>query len=232
MITQTLTTSFKKELLEGIHNFATDTFKLALYTSSASIGADTTVYSTTGEVLPSNAFILSSSGTYNINYYLTSGWEFLLYYPGATAPPVSAGQIIMGDYIPAGTTVVSVAPYDPVEDGYFVTMSNANTNAVDTNLPETVSFYDIGIYNGYYAGGNTLTVVGPSSDGTTAYVSFNNTTWANNSSFTALGGLIYNSSKSNKSVAVLNFGNTKTALGTFTVQFPAATASTAIIRIS
>lgn len=50
-ITQTQTTSFKRELYEGVHNFLVDTFKIALYTSSANLGHDTTVYTTAGEVV-------------------------------------------------------------------------------------------------------------------------------------------------------------------------------------
>ena len=49
-ITQTVCTSFKKELLEGIHIFGTHTFNIALYTSAATLNADTTVYSTDNEV--------------------------------------------------------------------------------------------------------------------------------------------------------------------------------------
>ena len=49
-ITQTQTTSFKAELYEAIHDFTTDVFKIALYTSSADLGPNTTVYTTTGEV--------------------------------------------------------------------------------------------------------------------------------------------------------------------------------------
>lgn len=49
-IIQTQTTSFKKELYEAIHNFTTDVFKIALYTDSAVLGPDTTVYTTVGEV--------------------------------------------------------------------------------------------------------------------------------------------------------------------------------------
>jgi hypothetical protein len=45
------TTSFKQELYEGVHDFLTDTFNIALYTNSASLSADTTVYTTTGEVV-------------------------------------------------------------------------------------------------------------------------------------------------------------------------------------
>lgn len=49
-ISQVLCTSFKKELLEGTHNFGSHTFKIALYTSAATLNADTTVYSTDNEV--------------------------------------------------------------------------------------------------------------------------------------------------------------------------------------
>ena len=84
---------------------------------------------------------------------------------------------------------------------------------------------------GYTAGGNTLTVsTTPTSSSTIAYVSFSNTSWS--SALTARGALIYNSSKSNKAVAVLDFGADKTSTSTFTVTFPAADATSAIVRIS
>jgi hypothetical protein len=143
-ISQTTTTSFRVQLLQAVHNFDSDTFKIALYTGSADIGPNTTAYTTSGE----------ASGT------------------------------------------------------------------------------------GYTAGGNTLTVSTTPTSGTnsygvvTAYISFTNTEWTS-ASFTARGALIYNSSKSNKSVAVLDFGGDKTVTaGTFTVQFPAADANSAIVRIS
>ena len=56
-ISSTLTTSFKKELLEAVHNFKNsggDTFKLALYTSSATLGATTTAFTTTGQASGTN----------------------------------------------------------------------------------------------------------------------------------------------------------------------------------
>ena len=56
-ITSTLTTSFKQELLEAVHNFKNsggDTFKLALYTSSATLGATTTAFTTTGQASGTN----------------------------------------------------------------------------------------------------------------------------------------------------------------------------------
>jgi hypothetical protein len=87
---------------------------------------------------------------------------------------------------------------------------------------------------GYSAGGNTLVISqAPIVDATTgvAYWSFANTTWPA-SSFTARGALIYNSSKGNKAVAVLDFGADKTSRNsTFTVQFPVVAANTAILRI-
>jgi len=85
---------------------------------------------------------------------------------------------------------------------------------------------------GYTAGGNTLAGATVSLSGTTAFVDFSDTSWAT-ATITARGALIYNSSKSNKAVAVLDFGSDKTSTaGTFTVQFPANTASDAVVRIA
>jgi|TARA_R100000315_G_scaffold50687_1_gene24689 VCBS repeat-containing protein len=85
---------------------------------------------------------------------------------------------------------------------------------------------------GYTAGGNTLTRVDPSSSGTTAITDFADTTWSS-ATITARGALIYNNSDSNKAVAVLDFGADKISSGgDFTIQFPAADASNAIIRIA
>jgi len=134
---QTLTTSFKQDILLGVHDLDTDTLKIALYLATADLGAATTVYTTTGE---------------------TSG-------------------------------------------------------------------------PGYTAGGNTLTGVTVLTSGTTAYVDFANAVW-DPASFTARGALIYNASKSNKAIAVLDFGSDKTTTTTFTVQMPANTASSALIRIA
>lgn len=56
MITQCICNSFRQEVFEGVHNFASvggDVFKIALYTNSAQLGATTTVYSSTGEVVAS-----------------------------------------------------------------------------------------------------------------------------------------------------------------------------------
>ena len=134
---QTLTTSFKQDILLGVHDLETDTIKMALFLATANLGADTTVYTTAGE----------TSGT------------------------------------------------------------------------------------GYTAGGKTLTGVTVLTADTTAYVDFADPSW-DPAAFTARGALIYNASKSNKAIAVLDFGSDKTATTVFTVQMPANTATSALIRIS
>lgn len=84
----------------------------------------------------------------------------------------------------------------------------------------------------YTAGGNTLTSVTPTSSGTTAYTDFADTTWSN-ATITANGALIYNNSQSDKAVCVLAFGGDKTSTnGDFTIVFPTADATNAIIRIT
>lgn len=134
-IYQTITESFKKELFEGVHDFSTDAIQIALYTSSASIDASTTTYTTAGE---------------------TSG-------------------------------------------------------------------------AGYVAGGAVLVVVGVFLSNGVAFVDFENVSWPG-SNFSCRGALIYNSSKANKSIAVLDFGSDKTASGNFEVQFPAGNSTSAILR--
>ena len=85
---------------------------------------------------------------------------------------------------------------------------------------------------GYSAGGGTLTRVDPTSSGTTAFTDFADETFST-ATITANGALIYNSSASDKAVIVLAFGGDKTSTaGDFTIQFPTADASNAIIRIA
>ena len=138
-ISQAMCSSFKSELLGGIHDLDTDVIKIALYTSAATLGASTTTYSATNEV--------------------------------------------------------------------------ANGN-------------------GYTTGGNTLTSPVISLDGTTGIVDFADSTWSA-ATITARGALIYNSSKANRAIAVLDFGSDKTSSSAdFTVVMPAAAAATALIRIA
>jgi hypothetical protein len=86
---------------------------------------------------------------------------------------------------------------------------------------------------GYTAGGQTLSNVSIQSSSNTVYVSFDNVVW-NPAQFTTRGALVYNSTKSNASIAVLDFGSDKiqTANNTFTVTLPPDTPSSALIRIT
>ena len=102
---------------------------------------------------------------------------------------------------------------------------NENTTAYSTTDEITGT--------GYTAGGQALSnvTVNSTSNGI-VYVSFSNPTW-NPAQFTARGALIYNTTRSNASIAVLDFGSDKTQAGnnTFTVTLPPDTASSALIRI-
>jgi hypothetical protein len=89
---------------------------------------------------------------------------------------------------------------------------------------------------GYTAGGNTLTRIDPTSTGTTAFTDFADTTWAT-STITARGGMIYNDTiitpVADASVAIIDFGSDKvSSAGDFTIVFPTADATNAIIRIA
>ena len=84
----------------------------------------------------------------------------------------------------------------------------------------------------YTSGGATLTSVTPTSSSTTAICDFADVSFSS-ASFTANGALIYNSSASNVAVCAIAFGSDKTATnGTFTIQFPTADATNAIIRLA
>ena len=113
---------------------------------------------------------------------------------------------------------------------YKIALYNGNADLSASTLTYTTTNEITG--TGYTAGGKTLTPIVPAYDlsNNTAYVSFNNVTWSP-ASFTTSGALIYNST-TNAAVCVLNFGSTKTATNTFTITFPAATSTTAVIRIS
>jgi hypothetical protein len=84
----------------------------------------------------------------------------------------------------------------------------------------------------YTTGGGVLTKVSPTVDGTTAITDFADLSFTT-ATITARGAMIYNNTQANKAVAVLDFGGDKTSTtGTFTIQFPAADATNAIIRIA
>jgi hypothetical protein len=99
--------------------------------------------------------------------------------------------------------------------------------------PATLAYTTVGETSGvgYTATGLVLTGVVVTRTGGIAYVSFDNPTW-NAATFTTRGALIYNSSKSNRSVGVLNFGLDQTVLSQqFQIQFPPDNAENALIRI-
>jgi len=107
--------------------------------------------------------------------------------------------------------------------------TSASSIGPDTTVYSTA---DEVVGTGYVAGGNTLTGVTVLLSGTTAYVDFADSTWAA-SAITARGALLYNSSKSNKAVAVLDFGADKTSSNTpFVIQMPTNIATTALLRIA
>ena len=126
-----------------------------------------------------------------------------------------------------GTTVARAGT---TADTMYMALYTSSATLDDTTTAYTATNEVSG--TGYSAGGQALTTVAPTSSGTTAYLDFDDETWTS-SNITARGALIYNSTQSNKSVAVLDFGSDKTSTaGDFTVVFPTADASNAIIRIA
>lgn len=122
--------------------------------------------------------------------------------------------------------------------GTYVPLTDTMKIALYTNaatLDATTTAYTTSgevVGAGYTAGGNTLTGNAISFSGTTAWITFNDSSWTT-ATITARGALIYDSTRSNAAIAVLDFGSDKTSTtGTFTVQMPTAAASTALIRIA
>jgi len=130
------------------------------------------------------------------------------------------------------TTSFKEELYEGIHDLLTDTLKMALYTAnADLNAATTVYTTDQEVSGtGYTAGGTTVTNVTVQSSGTTAYVNFDNVQWPG-ASFTTRGALLYNASKANRSIAVINFGSDKiVANGTFTVTMPANTATTALIR--
>lgn len=126
-----------------------------------------------------------------------------------------------------GTTVVRAAT---TPDVFKIALYTSSATLGASTTVYSTSNEVVG--TGYTAGGNTLTTIAPTSSGTTAFLDFNDTTWST-STITANGALIYNSTQANRAVAVLAFGSDKTSTaGDFTIVFPTADASNAIIRIA
>jgi hypothetical protein len=114
---------------------------------------------------------------------------------------------------------------------YYIALYNANANLDQTTTAYTTTNEVTG--TGYTAGGKLLTItVTPTIDNqyNTAYISFANAVWSP-ATFTARGALVYNYT-TKAACFVLNFGSDKTCSSSFTVQFPAATNTSAILSIS
>lgn len=125
---------------------------------------------------------------------------------------------ILGGVQDLDTDVIKIALYTSAASLDATTTAYSTSNEV--------------VGTGYTAGGNTLASPTISTSGTTAYVDFADSSWTT-ATITARGALIYNSSKANRAVAVLDFGSDKTSTaGTFTVQMPANNATDALIRIA
>ena len=117
--------------------------------------------------------------------------------------------------------------------------TTAYTAPADATADPTNTYEVTTTSSGYTGGGNTLSAsADPVLSGDTACVKFADTTWGSSASFTARGCLIYNTTSitgftTNRSVCAINFGSDKTVTnGTFTIQFPTADASNAIIRLA
>jgi hypothetical protein len=113
----------------------------------------------------------------------------------------------------------------PTTDVYKIALYD-NAAAFDASTTAYTTDNEV-VASGYTAGGEVLTPT-VSYDGTTSFLSFANVTWT--SALTARGALIYKVGGS--SICVLDFGANKTSTTTFTVEFPAASSTTAIIRLA
>jgi hypothetical protein len=131
------------------------------------------------------------------------------------------------------TTSFKAELYQGIHDLTTDTLKLALYTA-DANLDASTTVYTSAneiTGTGYSAGGNVVTGAAINSSGYTAWVTFNNVLWVP-AAFTTRCALLYNASKANRSIAVLDFGSDKTCTNTFTVTMPGNTATTALLRSS
>lgn len=130
------------------------------------------------------------------------------------------------------TTSFKAELYQGVHDLLTDTLKVALYNGF-ANLNESTTVYantnELPTASGYVQDNKVVTGVTVQQSGFVAYVNFNNIVW-DPASFTARCALIYNASKSNKSIAVLDFGSDKSSSPTFTIQMPLNSSTTALIR--
>jgi hypothetical protein len=140
-----------------------------------------------------------------------------------------------GNFMPTSFKVQLLNGLQNFSANTFKIALYTSSATLDANTTAYTTSNEVATGGNYVAGGNTLSVTTTPTDGgsgTTAYIDFADTTWSA-ATITARGALIYNNSQANSAVAVLDFGSDKTSTdGDFTVQFPAATNTTAIIRIA
>ena len=117
--------------------------------------------------------------------------------------------------------------------GLFKQTVTGTYGVATTNYSNVTGNSDEASGTGYTAGGQNLTNVDPTTSGTTAYTDFSpDITWSS-STIDADGAFIYNSTNGNRMVSVHDFGGTKSSnAGDFTIQFPTADASNAILRLA
>lgn len=131
---------------------------------------------------------------------------------------------VLGGIHDLDTDVIKIALIKANETGTY--------GASTTNYSSLTGNSDEASGTNYSAGGNTLSGASITLDSSTAIVDFNDTVWSS-ATTSADGALIYNSSKSNRAIAVIDFGGTVTSTaGDFTIQFPVAAAATAIIALT
>jgi hypothetical protein len=120
--------------------------------------------------------------------------------------------------------------HDFLTDSIYIALYDGN--AMLTQATTVYSTANQVVGTGYTAGGKELQNATVNAADDTAYISFDNIAWTN-ASFTARCALIYNATKGNKSIAVLDFGSDKTVVNqTLTITFPANLPDSAIIRSS
>ena len=141
-----------------------------------------------------------------------------------TAMCNSFKQELLGGVHDLDTHTLKIALIKPSPTGNF--------GAATTNYSDVTGSSDEATGTNYSAGGQTLDSATITLSGTTAFVDFADEVFSN-LTITAAGALIYNSSASNKAIAVFSFGsNVASTAGDFTVIFPTADASNAVIRIT
>lgn len=138
-------------------------------------------------------------------------------------------QLLQGDhnFKNSGGNTFKLAMYAISSGG-----KSGTTASLDASTTAFTTTGEVASSGTYATGGGTLTNVDPTTSGTTAFTDFADINFTT-ATITARGALIYNSTSTNAAVAVLDFGADKTSTaGTFTIQFPTADASNAIIRIA